>query len=181
MNKHKRKIATFALLLFVAGAQLIAKPAYHLIKRKTAEFKAEQRWKKVLNSKSPKNSPEAAWLSVPAADINTLILNSEKEEDLMTFPIFAKFADNLKIIIAHRDIHFNKLEKLKQNDQITLQLRNSQIDNYTVTETEIIEKINLKTRIRAVSKKGLLALVTCYPFHYIGHAPKRYIVWCRKE
>ena len=160
---------------------LIAKPVYHLLKRKTAEFKAEKRWQKVLNSKSSKTSPEAAWLSVPAADINTLILNSEKEEDLMQFPIFAKFADNLKIIIAHRDIHFNNLAKLKQNDHITLQLRNSQIDNYGVIETEIVDKINLKTRIRTTSNKNLLALVTCYPFHYIGHAPKRYIVWCRKE
>ncbi|HEU5139792.1 MAG TPA: sortase, partial [Bacillales bacterium] len=46
---------------------------------------------------------------------------------------------------------------------------------YSVDHTKIVKADNQKV-IHSTDKEELV-MTTCYPFHYVGHAPKRYIVY----
>ena len=48
------------------------------------------------------------------------------------------------------------------------------VHRYRVTSTEVVEPH--ETRILADRGRDELTLVTCYPFHYIGPAPQRFVV-----
>lgn len=76
-------------------------------------------------------------------------------------------------IAAHRDSYFRALSLIRPHDIIALRTRTG-VSHFTVRDMEIVSPSNVQ-----VLKPGRghdLTLVTCYPFHYIGHAPKRFIV-----
>lgn len=77
------------------------------------------------------------------------------------------------IISGHRDTVFRNLGDLKIGDTITI---NTTYGSYTykASSTRIVDK-NDRTVI-VPSDKEMLTMTTCYPFSYIGSAPKRYIV-----
>ncbi len=77
------------------------------------------------------------------------------------------------IISGHRDTVFRNLGDLKMGDTITI---NTSYGSYTykASSTRIVDK-NDRTVI-VPSDKEMLTMTTCYPFSYIGSAPKRYIV-----
>ena len=51
--------------------------------------------------------------------------------------------------------------------------------NYEVTSTEIVKPTEIS--VLAPTAEPTLTLITCYPFYYIGHAPKRFIVRAQEE
>jgi sortase A len=76
-------------------------------------------------------------------------------------------------IAAHRDGFFRSLKDVHPGDRIELaQLRHRFV--YTVDTLAVVDPSNV-TVLRARPKPSL-TLVTCYPFHFIGGAPRRYIV-----
>ena len=76
-------------------------------------------------------------------------------------------------IAGHRDTFFRCLKDLHTGDEI-------QIQTSTVTATYRIDSIQIvvpsDTAVLAPSAASTLTLVTCYPFHFLGPAPRRYIV-----
>jgi sortase A len=76
-------------------------------------------------------------------------------------------------VAAHRDTFFRHLGELKNGDTIGF----STVDGdftYRVESLKIVEPENIE--VLASSDEKVLTMVTCYPFHYIGNAPHRYIV-----
>ena len=80
-------------------------------------------------------------------------------------------------IAAHRDTYFRPLRLVHANDVIALKTP-AGISRYAVTETEIVQPSDVGVLAGAPDRD--LTLVTCYPFYYIGYAPKRFIVHARK-
>jgi len=80
-------------------------------------------------------------------------------------------------IAGHRDTFFRSLRDIQEDAEITLTtLQGSyryRVDSTTVVEPDAIE-------VLADSPDATLTLVTCYPFDFIGPAPKRFIVRARK-
>jgi len=76
-------------------------------------------------------------------------------------------------IAGHRDTFFRPLRKIRKNDEITLTTLNGTF-RYRVDFTQVIDPEN--TRVLANSDEAILTLVTCYPFYFVGSAPKRFIV-----
>ena len=76
-------------------------------------------------------------------------------------------------IAGHRDTFFRPLRKIRKNDEITLTTLNGSY-RYRVDSTQVIEPED--TRVLADSDEAILTLVTCYPFYFVGSAPKRFIV-----
>ena len=76
-------------------------------------------------------------------------------------------------IAGHRDTHFRKLSHVAQGMDIHL-VDQSGTYHYRVTSTEIVTPSQVSV-LDILSEPGL-ALITCYPFSYIGHAPKRFVV-----
>jgi sortase A len=77
-------------------------------------------------------------------------------------------------ISAHRDGFFRALKDIRIGDSIALQLPDGTTEKYRVDEIQIVTPENVDIlRPRAAPS---VTLVTCYPFYFIGSAPKRFIV-----
>lgn len=76
-------------------------------------------------------------------------------------------------IAGHREGFFRGLKDIGIGDTIELKTLEG-IDLYTVEQVNIVSATDVASlRPRSVPS---LTLVTCYPFYFIGSAPKRYIV-----
>ena len=80
-------------------------------------------------------------------------------------------------IAAHRDTFFRPLRAIHANDIIILRTP-SGTSRFAVTETEIVRPSQVEVLAPAPGRN--LTLVTCYPFVYAGHAPRRFIVHAKK-
>jgi sortase A len=77
------------------------------------------------------------------------------------------------IIAGHRDTHFRVLKDIQPGDEIILEHQGEHLV-YRVDGTKIVRPT--ETSILSPSDSARLTLVTCYPFYYLGPAPKRFIV-----
>ena len=80
-------------------------------------------------------------------------------------------------LAAHRDTFFRHLGELKPGDLIRITVPGNQY-LYSVEFTDIV--LPNETWVLEGSTGQLLTLLTCYPFHYVGPAPKRFIVRARR-
>jgi sortase A len=76
-------------------------------------------------------------------------------------------------IAAHRDSFFRALKDIRKNDIIRLETLQGTF-SYRVEWTQIV--LPEETQVLAETGVPALTLVTCYPFYYVGSAPKRFIV-----
>lgn len=76
-------------------------------------------------------------------------------------------------LAGHRDTFFRALRNIRTNDTIDLET-DSGTYRYVVESTDIVGPRDV--RVLASSGAASLTLVTCYPFYYVGSAPKRFIV-----
>lgn len=76
-------------------------------------------------------------------------------------------------LAAHRDSFFRGLKDVRKNDIITFKTLEGTYE-YRVVSTEIVDPED--THVLADVGTARLTLVTCYPFHYVGSAPQRFIV-----
>lgn len=80
------------------------------------------------------------------------------------------------VLAAHRDTFFRSLRNIQTGDTIRVATAYG-TRNYVVASTEIVDPT--QTRVMAPTPSPTLTLITCYPFYFIGHAPKRFIVHAR--
>jgi sortase A len=76
-------------------------------------------------------------------------------------------------ITGHRDTFFRPLRHIRKDDEITLTTLNGSY-RYLVDSTQVVEPENLE--VLADSDDAVLTLVTCYPFYFVGPAPRRFVV-----
>ena len=81
-------------------------------------------------------------------------------------------------IAGHRDGFFRPLKDIVVGDSMTLMTTSGTVD-YKITSIVIVEPDDVT--VLAPTEKNTITLVTCYPFYYVGHAPKRYIVKAEAE
>jgi sortase A len=80
-------------------------------------------------------------------------------------------------ISGHRDTFFRPLRNIEANDTITVTTMAGEY-RYRVRSTRIVEPDDV-TVLAPSDDPGdneTLTLVTCYPFYFVGPAPKRFIV-----
>jgi len=80
-------------------------------------------------------------------------------------------------IAAHRDTFFRSLREIRAKDRLSFKTP-AGIFQYGVESTEVVEPSD--TGVLRQNAGEELTLVTCYPFNYIGSAPKRFIVHARQ-
>lgn len=81
-------------------------------------------------------------------------------------------------IAAHRDTFFRSLREIRVQDRLSFTTP-AGIFQYAVESTEVVEPRD--TGVLRQNAGEELTLVTCYPFNYIGSAPKRFIVHARQQ
>ena len=76
-------------------------------------------------------------------------------------------------LAGHRDTFLRPLSRIAPKMEIRLS-NASGVYRYIVDSTEIV--MPDEVRVLDIVDEPSLVIVTCYPFHYIGAAPKRFIV-----
>lgn len=76
-------------------------------------------------------------------------------------------------IAGHRDGFFRVLKNVETGDMVELETLD-RIETYRINDIVIVDKKD--SSVLRPSSIPILTLVTCYPFYFIGNAPKRYIV-----
>jgi sortase A len=76
-------------------------------------------------------------------------------------------------IAGHRDGFFRGLQSISQGDSIEL-VAPARSDRYVVSEIRIVTPDDVS--VLHPTAVPTITLVTCFPFYFVGHAPKRYIV-----
>ncbi|MFY9741181.1 MAG: class D sortase [Candidatus Sulfotelmatobacter sp.] len=80
-------------------------------------------------------------------------------------------------IAGHRDTFFRELKDIRANDEIQLQTAHG-ILHYEVDWVKVVGPDDIS--VLAPATESMLTLVTCYPFYFVGPAPKRFVVRAHK-
>jgi len=126
----------------------------------------------------PELGETIAKLTIPRLDTEVYIVEGDGDEQLRRGP--GHLAGSATpggrgncIIAGHRDTHFRVLKDIRKGDDIVLETRRGQF-LYRVKTTRIVTPDNTSS-LKPTSDPEL-NLITCYPFYYVGSAPKRFVV-----
>lgn len=117
-------------------------------------------------------------LSIPRLGLSTIVVEGAGEHDLdvavghIPGTSLPGEAGNTGIA-GHRDTFFRPLRFVRTNDVISLTTSSGEYQ-YRVVSTEIVTPDDV--RVLYPTKTEVLTLVTCYPFFFVGPAPRRFIV-----
>jgi sortase A len=81
-------------------------------------------------------------------------------------------------VAGHRDAEFRRLQSIRPGDVIRFTAADREL-TYVVREMRVVDPTDLS--VLEKTERPALTLVTCYPFHYIGPAPKRFVVRAESE
>lgn len=121
-------------------------------------------------------------LTIPRLNLSVMVLEGDDAAILKQgaghVPVTSLPHENGNLAIAaHRDTWFRPLRLIRPNDLIEFTTPQG-ISRYRVTDTEIVRPSDIQVLAKAPGRD--LTLVTCYPFYYLGSAPKRWIVHARQ-
>jgi sortase A len=80
-------------------------------------------------------------------------------------------------IAAHRDTFFRPLHEIRKGDVLAIETHRKRYE-YEVEWTAVVEPENV--RFLEPTTDAELTLVTCFPFYYVGPAPRRFIVRAKR-
>jgi sortase A len=123
--------------------------------------------------------PEAfARLEIPRLGVKAIVKEGDDAKTLLRavglVPGSARPGEEGNIVLAgHRDTFFYPLQDVRTGDRIRLVVP-PHTYRYEVGSVRIVEP----TETSVLQSRGMeeLTLVTCYPFHFVGPAPQRFIV-----
>lgn len=82
-------------------------------------------------------------------------------------------------LAGHRDSFFRGLGSVKKGDRIEIETPTGDLE-YRVEWTRVVEPDDVWV-LDPVKGERSLTLITCFPFHWIGHAPHRFVVRAVEE
>jgi sortase A len=130
----------------------------------------------------PSDAPAAGkpigTLEIPRLGLSSVVLESDEAAALLLgvghlsdTPL--PWHKGNSVLAAHRDTFFRPLAGIRRNDVIRFTTKDTELE-YVVRETKIVQPTDVE--VLAPTQASTLTLITCYPFHYIGPAPKRFVV-----
>jgi sortase A len=117
-------------------------------------------------------------LEIPRLDVSAAVLEGDDDRTLTLavghLPDTAlPWEDGNTALAGHRDSFFRPIEQVRVGDEMRLATRRGEF-RYRVRHLAIVEPDDVW--VLNPSEHVGLTLITCYPFRYVGAAPKRYIV-----
>lgn len=120
-------------------------------------------------------------LEIPRIGISVIVLQGTKDATLLLGAGHvpgtpSPGGDGNVVIAAHRDTFFRRLEGIRAGDSIRIVTKGHSYE-YVVDSTDTVDPED--TRVMESRARSELTLITCYPFYFVGAAPKRFIVHAR--
>ncbi len=78
-------------------------------------------------------------------------------------------------LAGHRDSFFRALRDIRIGDEVRVDTRHGDFQ-YHVVATRIVKPADVWVLDASADSPHRLTLITCYPFSYTGHAPRRFVV-----
>lgn len=177
----------FLFCLGFLGTLIAAKPGYYLLRKQVLDVRAKYLWNDFKDSnKDPQSGDPVLWIKAPQAGLSTMVVLQATEHNLRRFPALEQletddYYNQLEVVFGHRDAHFSKLAAVQVGDSLTVEgLKEKQ--TFRVLQKEIFPKQHLADRLAlGLGHEDAMVLVTCFPFRYVGPAPKRCLIWLVPE
>ncbi len=127
---------------------------------------------------TPENGGVVGRLEIPRLGVSVMVVEGADDSDLKRavghIPGTALPGEPGNVGIAgHRDTFFRPLRSIQRDDTITLRTLQGAY-RYRVVSTNVVRPEDIE--VLYPSGHDCLTLVTCFPFDYVGSAPKRFIV-----
>jgi len=121
-------------------------------------------------------------LQVPRLGLDAIVVEGDSTADLRRavghLSNSAMPGERGNVALAgHRDTFFRPLRDVRLGDEIKFQTRERSFV-YVVESIEVVGPTDI--RVLESSTGHDLTLLTCFPFHYVGPAPKRFVVRARE-
>jgi len=186
MKKQFKKLSLLMCFFFIIGTVFLMGALYIPAKAKLAQYLLEEAWQESrLN-----HQPEPPWpwadtypiakMQIPSINMEVIILSGASGRTLAFGPghisssVLPGFIGN-SLISAHRDTHFQDLDKLKSDDLIYIERADGKQFVFKVKEKRIIATD--KETVSLNSDKAQLGLITCYPLQGVQSDPdKRFFI-----
>lgn len=169
-----------ALALFALGAGLILAGVFQRLAAWNGQEAARIRWeRKAVEGASKVNEDEALTrLSLPMRGVEFFVQKGATNENLLRGPVWVAWSGSPGkngncIIAAHRDTHFSVLKDVKKGERLIVE-RSGRKYVYRIATIAVVNAPD--NQYYQPTSGPVLTLVTCYPFSYLGRAPKRFIV-----
>lgn len=187
----RRLLQGLSLLLMAAGAVLLFQGARVYIESRLGQSEASREFgtapalppqpQRRAPRIRPRDGEAIAKLTIPRLDTELYVVEGDDAADLRRGPGHLPGTampgdDGNCVIAAHRDTHFRVLKDIRKGDDIILQTDRGQF-LYRVEGTRIVTPAN--TASLQPTADAELHLITCYPFYYVGSAPRRFVVWAQ--
>ena len=183
----RRTLLIGAVALFAGvGLWQLGQGAWIYVKARLAQRLLQRAWARTLRGE-PEARPwpwadtwPVARLQVPAHGVDLIVLAGVSGRTLAFGPGHAPGsavpgAPGTAIVAGHRDTHFRFLERLKQGDEIIVEVPGLRRSRLRVQETSVVD--SRTAVIRTEDRSARLVLVTCYPFDAVRPGgPLRYVV-----
>jgi sortase A len=117
-------------------------------------------------------------LEIPRIGISVMVLEGDDSHVLRKavghLPSTAFPGEPGNVVLAgHRDTFFRALSQIRKDDEITF----TTTQGAYIYQVGSIEKVGPRdVQVLDASVHPTLTLITCYPFYYVGPAPKRFVV-----
>ncbi len=179
-------------LFFIAGALAVSYVAFTLIHAKLyqaaagdaleTQIHAEEQHMAAVSGPAIKEGDVLGRLEIPNIGLSVAVLQGTSSKTLLLgvghIEGTALPGEPGNIGIAgHRDTYLRELKNIRASDEIQIQTATG-LSRYEVDWIQIVDPSD--TEVLAPSTGSALTLVTCYPFHYIGAAPERFVVHARR-
>jgi sortase A len=117
-------------------------------------------------------------LEIPRVQLSVMVVDGDDAATLKVAaghlpdtPLPWEFGNSA--VAGHRDSFFRPLSQVKMNDRLRLVTPYGEF-HYVVSNMRVVKANDLS--VLAQTGRSSLTLVTCYPFSYVGRAPKRFVV-----
>jgi sortase A len=195
MIDSARRVA--ALIFIALGCGCLGWYGYQVYSRTTFQKQQRAELAREVQSAPPTAAPPAAaaaptasenpppaptgvigQLEIPRVHLSVIVMEGDDDATLKKAvghlpdtPM--PWSDGNSAFAGHRDTFFRPLKDVHAGDEIRVTgTRGTQV--YRVRETRIVDPSDIS--VLAPTPQPALTLVTCYPFYYVGNAPRRYIV-----
>jgi len=177
----RRSLRVGYYLLFVSGVFALSYSGYVAAESQAfqqLEAKAYQQAGPLLEPHTLEEGEVMGEIDVPRLGIRAIVLHGDSPAQLRhAVGHIVKTAlpgePGNVVLAGHRDTFFRPLRDIRVGDEIRLKTRVRQFE-YRVQSIEVVEPTEI--RVLQTSTSHELTLLTCFPFRYVGPAPKRFVV-----
>lgn len=170
IRAFEQAVASMTVAAPATGTQYSPEPDYALWSSKRISDYHE--------GNEQRDDPPLAILSIDTLDLKVPVYNGTDEINLNRGAGRIKGTARIDSpgnmgIAGHRDGFFRVLKDIQLGDSIDM-LTHQGNKEFVVSSITIVDPTDVS--VLAPTDDSTITLVTCYPFYFVGHAPKRYIV-----